>query len=328
MTEKTNNRPTTFDAYVGQDRAKVILQILCSSAKKKQRAIPHVLLSGRSGLGKTTLARIVANEMGAKLVELVASNLQDPQQLTSQLAQLEENSILFIDEIHSLPRAVEEILYGAMEDHRITLVVESEYGSMLKNLGMSSKQTRTITMQLPSFTLLGATTLSGLVSAPLRSRFVQTLNLDPYSTSDLQKIILNASKRMGFMLSQAVAKEIAKRSRSTARIAIGHLQWLIEYCTASDTTATLESASEAFILKGVDESGLTKLDIAYLQVLVDARHPVGLGSLSASLGESDKTITESIEPFLMQEGYIRRANRGRTAEQKAFDLISRKAVTT
>jgi len=323
-----NVRPLCFDDYVGQDQAKAILKILCKSAQKKGTAIPHVLMSGRAGLGKTTLARIVANEMNSKLIEIVAGSISDPQQLTTQLAQLEPNDILFIDEIHGLPRAVEEVLYGAMEDHRLTIVVESELNDMMKNLGMASaKQTRTITMDLPPFTLIGATTLAGMVSAPLRSRFVQTLDLDPYSYADLQSIVLNAAKRMKFKLSKAVAMEVGKRSRSTARIAIGNLHWLIEYCTASDTAATLPAAAQAFALKGIEDNGLTKTDLNYLSLLASAKRPVGLSSIAASLGEDERTLTESVEPFLMQEGFIRRVSRGRVAEQKTFDLMSRKAVT-
>ena len=322
-----DTRPASFDEYVGQDQAKAVLNILCKSALKKGTPICHTLLSGRSGLGKTTLCRILAEEMGSNLIELVASNIQDPQQLTSQLAQLKERDILFIDEIHSLPRSVEEVLYSAMEDHRITLVVESDFNDMLKSLGMASpKQTRMITMDLPAFTLIGATTLAGLVSAPLRSRFVQSLNLDPYSISDLQRIVLNAAKKMNFRISKAVAGEIAKRSRCTARTAVGNLHWIMEYSCAGDSTATLETVADAFLLKGIDESGLTKLDLDYLALLVTAKHPVGLSSLAASLGESERTLTESIEPYLMQEGLVRRANRGRVAEQRAFDLLSRKAA--
>ena len=152
-------RPLCFGDYVGQAQAKAVLNILCKSAQKKGTAIPHILVSGRAGLGKTTLARLVANEMGSKLIEIVAGSINDPQQLTSQLAQLEANDILFIDEIHSLPRSVEEILYSAMEDHSITIVAESDYGDMMKAIGMSSsKQARTIKVDLPPFTLIGATT--------------------------------------------------------------------------------------------------------------------------------------------------------------------------
>jgi len=303
-------RPTSFEEFVGQKQVKTILQILCKSALKKNSPVCHTLLSGRPGLGKTTLCRILAQEMEANLIELVASNLQDPQQLSSQLVQLKERDILFVDEVHSLPRAVEEVLYSAMEDHRITIVAEQDYSDLVKSLGMSSaKQSRTITMDLPAFTLIGATTLAGLVSAPLRSRFIQSLNLEPYSNADLQRIVTKAAKKMNFRISKAVAAEIAKRSRSTARTAIGNLHWLVEYCTASDSTATLQTASDAFSLKGVDENGLTRPDLDYLRILVQAKQPVGLASLAASLGESERTLTEAIEPFLMQEGFIRRGTR-------------------
>ncbi|WFB36799.1 Holliday junction branch migration DNA helicase RuvB [Kiritimatiellota bacterium B12222] len=325
---ETNHRPASFAEYVGQTQAKTVLQILCKSAKKKGTSICHTMLSGRPGLGKTTLCRILANEMGSNLIELIASNLQDPQQLTAQLAGLQENDILFIDEIHSLPRAVEEILYSAMEDGRITMVVESEYGDLMKNLGMSSKQTRTVTLDLPPFTFIGATTLAGMVSAPLRSRFIQTLDLEPYAIDELKQIVQNASSKMNFDISPTLAIEVAKRARNTARIALGHLKWIIEYCIATDSSASTQTVTEAFILKGIDDNGLTKIDRSYLQLLVNAKSPVGLNSIAASLGESSQTLSESVEPYLMQEGYIRRANRGRVAEQKAFNLILKMEVCT
>lgn len=307
---------------MGQPQAKEILKILCTSARMQKKPICHSLLSGRPGLGKTTLCRILAIEMDANLIELVAPNLTDPQQLTAQLAQLKEGDILFIDEIHSLPRAVEEILYSAMEDGCITMVVESEYGDLMKNLGMSSKQTRTVVLNLPPFTLMGATTLSGLLSAPLRSRFVQTIELEPYSQEELTEIVLKAANRMHFKIEDDAANAIANRSRNTARIAIAHLKWVFEYCNATSSPGNLEAVKAAFLLKGIDEYGLTKTDRNYLKILVDSKKPVGLNTLSASLGESTQTITMSIEPFLLQEGYICRANRGRIAEQRAFNVLS------
>jgi len=167
------------------------------------------------------------------------------------------------------------------------------------------------------------------VSAPLRSRFVQQINLVPYDISELATIVQNAASKMKFKLSHSVAVEIAKRSRGTARIAINNLNWIIEYSTASESSATLQTVSEAFLMKGIDANGLTKLDHDYLSILVAAKQALGLSSIAASLGESEKTISDSIEPFLMQEGYIRRASKGRVAEQKAFNLIqmkNRKAV--
>jgi len=325
MSESVNireTRPTTFSDYVGQEQGKAILNVLTKSALKKGTAVCHTLLNGRPGLGKTTLCRIIANEMGSKLVEVVASNLQDPQQLTVQLASLEANDILFIDEIHSLNRNTEEILYSAMEEHRIKIICETEIGDLMRNLGMgSSKKSRTITCELPPFSVFGATTLLGSVSAPLRSRFVQTINLEPYSVSELATIVQNAASKMKFKLSHSVAVEIAKRSRGAARIAINNYNWVLEFCTASESSATLQTVSEAFLMKGIDANGLTKLDHDYLSILVAAKQALGLSSIAASLGESEKTISDSIEPFLMQEGYIRRASKGRVAEQKAFNLI-------
>lgn len=315
-------RPTTFNDYVGQEQGKAILNILTKSALKKGTPVCHTLLNGRPGLGKTTLCRIIANEMGSKLIEVVASNIQDPQQLNVQLVSLEANDILFIDEIHSLPRAVEEVLYSAMEERTISIVCETDYGDLMKSLGMgSSKKSRTLTYELPPFTVFGATTLLGSVSAPLRSRFVQTINLVPYDISELAQIVQNAASKMKFKLSHSVAVEIAKRSRGTARIAIGNLHWIMEYSTASESSATLQTVSDAFLMKGIDANGLTKLDHDYLSILVAAKHSVGLSSIAASLGESEKTISDSIEPYLMQEGYIRRVSKGRIAEQKAFNLI-------
>jgi len=325
MSESVNireTRPTTFSDYVGQEQGKAILNVLTKSALKKGTAIAHTLLNGRPGLGKTTLCRIIANEMGSKLVEVVASSIQDPQQLTVQLVCLEPNDILFIDEIHSLPRAVEEVLYSAMEELKISIVCETEYGDLMKSLGMgSTKKSRTVVCELPPFSVFGATTLLGSVSAPLRSRFVQVINLEPYSVSELATIVQNAASKMKFKLSHSVAVEIAKRSRGTARIAIGNLHWIMEYSTASESSATLQTVSEAFLMKGIDANGLTKLDHDYLSILVAAKQALGLSSIAASLGESEKTISDSIEPFLLQEGYIRRASKGRVAEQKAFNLI-------
>ena len=323
-----NTRPLNFDDYVGQERAKTIMKILKMSAIKGVKAVCHTMISGRAGLGKTTLCRILANEMDSNLIEIVASNLSDPQQLIAQLASLEKNDILFIDEIHSLTRSVEEILYSAMEDGKISVTIESDFSDVMQAIGMSSsKSARTIIVDLPPFTLMGATTLPEMVSSPLRSRFVQTLNLEPYSISDLQMIIMNAASKMNFSISKAVAHQIAKRSRATARIAISHLNWVYEYCNAQDLTANIATVTDAFDLACIDQNGLTKTDIYYLNILIGSpSRPIGLSSLSASLGESEKNIIENIEPYLMQEGFIRRANRGRVAEQKAFDLMNRKAA--
>jgi Holliday junction DNA helicase RuvB len=190
---------------------------------------------------------------------------------------------------------------------------------LLKSLGISGPKDASRVVELPPFTLIGASTLSGLVSAPLRSRFVQTLDLEPYTQDELRRIVLNAAGKLGLKIQRKAADEIARRSRSTARIAIGHLTWVAEYCSGMGRPASPANVAKAFALKQVDEHGLTPLDRRYLSLLASAKEPVGVSSLAASLGESVETIQESIEPYLLQAGFIRRASRGRTLEPKAIE---------
>ena len=328
MTTAANNadlRPTTFDQFIGQPKPKRVLQILVQAARKRGSCVPHLLLSGPPGLGKTTLARIVAREMQSRLLEIVASHLQSPDELAHHLNGIREGDILFIDEIHGLPRAVEECLYSAMEDFQIA-VPQQGFDSFMKNLGATPKTATVRMREIPRFTCIGATTLAGLVSDPLRSRFVQTLNLEPYSEADLTRIVLNAAAGIGFELTAVVAAGIAGRSRQTARVAIGHLRWLAEYCTATGCPADLAALDAAFDLKDVDAEGLTKLDRRYLSVLVDAGCPLGLSTLAASLGESRETLEQAVEPFLIRKGYVRKGSRGRIALAKAFDKADREAA--
>jgi len=318
-------RPSTFDQFIGQDRPKRVLEILCQAARKRGGTVPHLLLSGPPGLGKTTLARIVAHEMGGRLVETVASNLQYADQLASLLSGLQEGDVFFVDEVHGLSRAVEEILYSAMEDRRIS-VVQPGFDSLMKAIGLPGKTETARTIELPAFTMIGATTMAGLLSAPLRSRFTQTLTLEPYSVQDLQHIIMNAAHSLSFPVSLESAYEIARRSRATARIAIGHLRWLVEFCTAGDRQPDMAAIEEAFALREIDEAGLTKLDRDYLRVLVAADGPVGLATLAAVLGESTDTLAQSVEPWLVREAYVRRTPRGRVAGDKAHLVVSGRAI--
>ena len=317
--------PQTFDQFIGQEKIKAVLSILCKSAKKQQKAVCHVLLSGPPGLGKTTLARLLANEMGSRIIEIVGSNIQSPDQIISQLIGLQEKDIFFIDEIHSLNRACEEVLYSAMQDRRIS-IVQTNCDDLMKSIGLAKPKPTVLTLELPEFTLLGASTLSGLVSAPLRSRFTQNLILEPYNENDLQLIVLNASKAESFRISKKSALSVARRSRSCARTAIQNLRWLIEYSVAYDCQPTEQVIEDAFSLKEIDEEGLTKLDRKYLSILVEARRPVGVSTLVMALGESQETIERSIEPFLFQRGYIRKGTQGRVADQKAFDAMSKKRM--
>ncbi len=317
----TEIRPATFADFVGQEKPKKVLEILCRAAKKRGGCVPHVLISGPPGLGKTSLARIVAAEMGSRLVEVVASNLQATEQMSKHLTRLKPNDVLFIDEIHGLPRGVEEVLYAALEDGRIP-VTQGGYDELMKSLGMGKREQTTTMVQLPPFTCIGATTLSGLVSDPLRSRFVQCLTLEPYSDQDLTTIVLNAAGKMGFSITKVLAMEVAKRSRSTARNAISNLRWLSEYCAGTGSAPDAAAIDEAFSLKEISPEGLTKVDMAYLATLVEAGEPLGLSTLASSVGESEETLAQAIEPFLIRKGFVRKGPRGRVAAAKAVGLIT------
>ena len=316
----TNLRPSSLNDFIGQERVRKVLQILCRSAKAKGTAVSHVLLSGPSGLGKTTLSRAIAKEMESRLIETIGGNLQVPEQLVGILRSLKPLDILFIDEIHAMPRSVEEILYPAMDDGTVS-VVKTESSDFMRALGVQSKPA-TEMVALPPFSLIGASTMSGLVSSPLRSRFAHELILEPYSLDDLTRIVLRASRAMGVELNLGVAMEVAKRSRSTARIAVGHLRWLIEYSSGLEVEPDLNAVRDAFEMRDVDSCGLTGQDRRYLEMLVKADQPLGLTSVSAALNETVETIEHSMEPHLIREGLIRRAPRGRVATERAREMFA------
>lgn len=312
-------RPSSLNDFIGQERVRQVLQILCRSAKTKKTSVSHVLLSGPPGLGKTTLARIVANEMGSRLVETIGGNLQAPEQLIVLLRSLKPLDVLFIDEIHAMARSVEEILYPAMEDNLVP-VIKTESSDFMRALGVQAKPA-TEMIGLPAFTLLGASTMSGLVSAPLRSRFAHELTLEPYSLDDLTRIVLRASRAMSVELELGVAVEVAKRSRSTARIAVGQLRWLMEYSAGLGVAPDLNAVQEAYAMRDVDASGLTGQDRQYLLMLIQADQPVGLTSVAAALNETVETIEQAMEPHLIREGLLRRAPRGRVATERAREMF-------
>lgn len=313
-------RPASLSEFVGQQNARRILNVLITAAKRRNEPVPHLLMSGQAGLGKTTLARIVACEMGGRLIEMVGSSLKNAAEMTSQLLELQTNDVLFFDEIHALPRKLEEILYPAMEDGVIAST-EAGFDDLMKQLGIRGGDKSRKTHQLPAFTLIGATTLLGLTTAPLRSRFRQVITLEPYSDTDLREIIMNAATKLAFDLPNEVAQQIAVRSRGTARTAVTNLMWYRDYVQADGGIATMEALNAAFELKGIDRNGMTQTDREYLQRLIEAEEPMGVETLASAIGESVETLEESVEPFLLKQGFINRTPRGRMATEKTQRLF-------
>ena len=318
-------QPDSFEGFIGQDKPKKVLQILCAAAKRKGTNLPSLLLLGPPGTGKSLLARILGAELNCPVVEVICGNIATPEQMAKQLLQLKAGSILMLDEGHALNRQTEEILYGALQDGRIS-VVQSGYDTMMKGLGLGTKQQKATMVELPPFTCVMATTLAGLISDPLRSRFSQVLQLEPYSDGDLTKIILNAAAKMNFAIPAAIAMEVARRSRATARTALSNLKWLAEYCDGVGIPPNETAVKDAFDLKEISPDGLTKADMAYLTALVEAGEPLGLSTLAAATGESEETLSQAIEPFLLRNGYVRKGPRGRVATAKTIEMVNGKAA--
>lgn len=304
-------RPTSWDEYIGQEQIKKNLQVFIKAAKKREESLDHVLFFGPPGLGKTTLANLISNEMSANIKTTAAPMIEKSGDLAAILTNLEEGDILFIDEIHRLSPAIEEILYPAMEDFRLDIIIGS------------GPAAQTIKLDLPRFTLIGATTRAGMISAPLRDRFGMHFRLKFYSHEELAKIIEAASLKLNCQSDQHASLETSRRSRGTPRIALRLLKRIRDYAEVENEAAiVLHRAKYALDELGVDDHGFDELDKRFLELLIAAKgKPMGLGTIAATLSEDEGTIEDVIEPYLIANGYIEKTARGRIATPKTYDYF-------
>ncbi len=307
-----NLRPTRLGEFVGQEGIKEKLGIYIAAAQGRSEPLDHVLLHSPPGLGKTTLAHIISAEMGVNTRVSSGPALERAGDLAAILTNLKPRDIFFIDEIHRLRRPVEEVLYPAMEDYKVDIILGE---------GPSAQSLR---IDVPPFTLVGATTRAGLISAPLRDRFEVSFRLNFYSSSDLREIIIRAGKLLGIEVAPSGAQELAKRARGTPRIANRLLRRTRDYAQVrKEGKIDLETAKEALDLLGIDSRGLDQLDQRVLSAIIFKFNggPVGLDTLAAALSEEKDTISEVVEPYLLQEGFIKRTTQGRVATELAYSHL-------
>jgi Holliday junction DNA helicase RuvB len=305
-------RPQTFDEYVGQSAVVDNLRVALEAAKRRGETLEHILFYGPPGLGKTTLAALVARDMGRSLRPTSGPTLEKPKDLVGILTSLEDGDVLFIDEIHRLGGVVEEFLYPAMEDFRIDIVMDR--GAYAK----------TFKLPLSRFTLVGATTRAGMLSAPLRDRFGLSYHLDYYDAADLERIVTRSASVLGIPIDDAGAATIARRSRGTPRIANRLLRRVRDFAEVrADGTITEAVADEALRREGVDAIGLDRLDRAFLRTIADQYRggPVGIGAIAATLTEDVETLEDVVEPFLLKEGLVIRTAAGRKVTERAFEHL-------
>ena len=309
---ENNIRPEYLDEYVGQSEVKENIRVFIKACKMRDEVLDHVLLYGPPGLGKTTLAHIIANELGSNLKTASGPSIEKPGDLAAILSNLEPGDVLFIDEIHRMPRYIEEILYPAMEDFELDIIIGTDGKS------------RSLKIDLPPFTLVGATTRSGDISSPLRDRFGIVSKLNYYSTEELANIIKRTSRVLGMPIEEDAVIELAKRSRKTPRIANRLFKRVRDFALVENgSIITKEITMDALKRLKVDDLGLDAIDKEYLLALINKFNggPVGVATIATSIGEEQTTIEDVIEPYLLQEGFIKRTLRGRVAEKKAYEHL-------
>ena len=305
-------RPSSFEDYVGQEKIKSNLAIAIAAAKKRADVLDHVLFYGPPGLGKTTLAHIIAAQMGAAIKVTAAPMIEKAGDLAAILTNLQSGDVLVIDEIHRLSPAIEEVLYSAMEDFRLDIIIGS------------GPAAQTIKIDIPHFTLIGATTRAGMISAPLRDRFGMQFRLQFYTHAELARIVQIASVKLGKESAADASAEIARRSRGTPRIALRLLRRIRDFAEVRDEGAiSHDRAREGLEALGVDEQGFDEMDIKYLEILFDAkRRALGLSTIAAALSEDEGTVEDVIEPYLLANGFIERTAKGRIASAKCFETFN------
>ena len=311
-------RPAIFSDFTGQAKVKERLEIAVEAAQQRKEALDHLLLSGPPGLGKTTIANIIAKAMGANLKSTSGPTIEKAADLAGLLTNLEEGDVLFIDEIHRLQKAIEEYLYPAMEDFKLDIIIDQ------------GPHARSVRLNLPRFTLIGATTRCGLLTAPLLTRFPLRERLDYYAAAELQRILLRSARLLAVDIDEIGAVELARRSRGTPRIANNLLRRVRDYAQVrGDGRISKTAADQALAMLQIDENGLDEMDKRILEavILKFGGGPVGVNSLAVAVGEEPDTLEEVYEPFLIMEGYLKRTSQGRVATEQCYRKLGLQTST-